>query len=185
MIRLFPISSRGTEVISVMAAGLFAYGCMPVVEEQVSDRPATVSEVAPLTVDGVAVTALSQEGVLRVDDFRGRVVLIDFWATWSAPSRHELPDLARLHKELEDEGFTVIGLCMDVGERDEVLQRVETFGLPYPVGRADETVMNAYGGVRVAPTKVLLDQEGRIRKTYEGVASIDQLRADIAPLLAR
>lgn len=159
---------------------------MPAPEPEAQDtRPSARPDgVAPRVGTGaVTVQALTQDGLIAMDDYHGRVVLLDFWATWSAPSRHELPQLARLHKELEQDGFSVIGLCLDTGNVEDVRRRVESFDLPYPVGMADEAVMKAYGGVRVAPTKILLDRQGRVGKTYPGMEPIESLRADIEALL--
>ncbi len=166
--------------------GLLTFGCMPVLESEEQDvRPAErPGEVAPRVAAGaVTVQALTEDGLIAINDYRGRVVLLDFWATWSAPSRHELPRLARLHEELEQDGFSVIGLCLDTGTMEDVRRRVEAFDLPYPVGWADEAVTKAYGGIRAVPTKILLDRQGRIGKTYPGVEPVESLRADIKALL--
>lgn len=166
--------------------GLLGFGCMPVLEPEEQDARPTERPggVAPRVATGaVTVQALTADGLIAMDEYRGRVVLLDFWATWSAPSRHELPQLARLHEELEQDGFSIIGLCLDKGAVEDVRRRVEAFDLPYPVGLADEAVMSAYGGVRAAPTKILLDRQGRIGKRYPGVEPVESLRADIKALL--
>jgi thiol-disulfide isomerase/thioredoxin len=182
MIALFHKTVRCALSVPVVLA-LFWAGCMPVVEQ--AARPVASPGARAAHWPDRTVPSLTDDGTLSLDDYRGQVVLIDFWATWSAPSRSELPQLARLHQGLAGEGFTLVGMCVDRGELDDIRRRVEALDVPYPVGWADEAVMNAYGGVRVAPTKVLLDRAGRIRETYEGVADPGRLRSDIVALLTK
>lgn len=176
-------------LIFIAAFSVFGSGCMPVVEQDPPPPPPVEpKEEAPpprLTPDGVTAPALRGEDAIALDDYRGRVVLVDFWATWSAPSLHERPQLAQLYREMRDRGVAVVGFCMDQGDPEELRLRVEALNVPYPVGHADDTLLSAFGGVRAAPTKVLLDRNGQIRHTYAGVENFDIIRNDINALLTK
>lgn len=124
-------------------------------------------------------------GEIRLSDLTGRVVLLDFWATWCLPCRAELPVLNSLQADFEDRGFTLVGLTVDRGEPDTVAQAVEKLGLTYPVGLAGTDIQQAYGGIRAVPTKFLLNRNGGILQDYIGVVPEAMLRADIEKALAR
>ena len=122
---------------------------------------------------------------IALSDYKGQVVLLDFWATWCPPCRYELPTLSRLQAELKDKGFTIIGMTVDEGDADQIAAAVKNLNPQYPTGRADEKVQAAYGGIRAIPTKFLLDRNGNIKQSYLGVVAEDKLKSDIEPLLAR
>jgi thiol-disulfide isomerase/thioredoxin len=121
---------------------------------------------------------------IALGDFKGKVVLLDFWATWCPPCRSEIPSLKKLHDELKDRGFSMVGMNVDQGSPQEVAEAVKRFEITYPLGLAGPEVQAAYGGIRAVPTKFLLDREGAIRKNYVGVVPEKDLRADIESLLA-
>ena len=107
---------------------------------------------------------------VELDDLRGKVVLVNAWATWCEPCVAELPELRKLHLELEDRGFTVIGLNADVErKRGEVVRMAEQHELPYPIWMDPESRAQVAFKLRGYPTSVLIDREGRIRWRREGV----------------
>ncbi|MBN1836214.1 MAG: TlpA family protein disulfide reductase [Spirochaetales bacterium] len=167
-------------ITSVMLMGLA--GCKP--PEGVAPTAESREEPLKASLD-VTMASLSEPGgELRLADYKGQVVLLDFWATWCPPCRAELPHLKRLHQDLNARGFTLIGMTVDRGSRDEVAEAVARFKINYPLGLADEAIQKRFGGIRAVPTKFLLDKKGAIRQSYVGYVSEAQLRNDIAPLLA-
>jgi thiol-disulfide isomerase/thioredoxin len=119
-------------------------------------------------------------------DFDGSVVLVNFWATWCAPCRAEMPMLAELHRELADTGFEVVGIALD--EVDQAREFAAELGIDYPilVGSTDVmTVVTLYGNRGgMLPYSVLLDRAGIVRWTYLGELKEDELRGEIEALLA-
>ena len=128
--------------------------------------------------------AVSGEQV-RLSELQGRVVLLDFWATWCEPCKVSLPFYARLHQELGAKGLSVIAASTDEGD-DEVRQYLKTTPLPYTVARDPGGQVAERLGVQLIPTSLLYDRSGRERFRKQGFTPDDEklLRAEIDKLLA-
>lgn len=115
---------------------------------------------------------------------RGRVVILDFWATWCAPCREEIPGLVELYERYGDAGFVVLGVAVD-DEDDAVEAYVEELGITYPVllenGRYE--LRDAYGPLVGFPTSFLITREGTICVRHVGIASKERHEAEIEALL--
>ena len=164
-----------------VALALCAVGCSQ--PEEVKRPPAKRPAGVPGAEFAIPVLG-TVGGDIQLKDHAGQVVLLDFWATWCLPCRKELPALNALYRDFEPRGFSLIGMTVDQGEQSKVADAVGKLAVGYPVGWADGSVQEAYGGIRVVPTKVLLDKNGAVVKRYEGVVSPEVLRADIEELLA-
>lgn len=119
------------------------------------------------------------------DSFRGRVTLINFWATWCAPCVKEIPDLVELSKELSDKNVKFIGVSVDRGIN--IAKEVETFAkkhkISYPVVLASEELNNAFGNINAIPTTFLVDEHGTIRQKIVGMRSKEAFFQAILELL--
>lgn len=120
---------------------------------------------------------------VRLDLLRGRVVLLDFWATWCGPCRRIMPELDRLHREYHDRGLTVLGLT------DERAERVRAHLVRAPVSYTIARDVDGTGrrfGVGAVPTLVVIDRGGRVRDLMIGVdgAALVRLRQTVERLLA-
>jgi cytochrome c biogenesis protein CcmG, thiol:disulfide interchange protein DsbE len=121
-------------------------------------------------------------GVWRMEEHRGQVVLVNFWATWCGPCREETPGLSRLARELGPEGLAVVGVSLDQGDRGKVRRFVEEFGVPYPVAFPG-AMSQVEQGLEGVPTTILVDREGRVAKTYVGAVREGDFREDVKVLL--
>ncbi len=121
---------------------------------------------------------------VRLSDYRGDVVLLDFWATWCGPCRMSIPHLIELQNEYADDGFTVLGVSLDRAGRDVVSRFVEKAGINYPVVMGTGAVQEAYGGIRSIPTAFLIDRDGYVVKMIQGYQPKNALVTAITPLLA-
>ncbi len=115
----------------------------------------------------------------RLSDHRGEVVLLNLWATWCPPCRHEIPDFMELQGELGAEGFTVVGVALDEGGWDDVGPFVDELGVTYPIAVDDGTVDQLYGPTATFPTSFLIDRQGNVRHYLPGMI----LRPDLEPLV--
>jgi cytochrome c biogenesis protein CcmG/thiol:disulfide interchange protein DsbE len=116
---------------------------------------------------------------------RGKVVLIDFWATWCAPCRESIPHLADLYKRHRENGFEVIGISVDKGDAEVVRRFSRSVDIPYPVLMASEEVTRNYG-VTALPTTFLIDPEGKIHGKMIGFNAkiAKELAAQVKELLS-
>ncbi len=121
--------------------------------------------------------------IIDSKQLRGKVVLINFWATWCPPCRKEIPYLKRLQTEFGDKGLVVLGISIDQGGGRVVKKFIKKSKINYPVMLANQSVLRQFGGVRGVPTSFLLDKTGRKYKSYLGYAAYQILRNDIAKLL--
>ena len=117
------------------------------------------------------------------DDFKGKVVVLDFWATWCPPCRAEIPSLIALQQKYGAQGLQVIGISVDEGGADVVKPFVKKMGINYPVVLADEKVQRDFGGLDAIPVGLIIDREGRIVQRHLGLTSQDDFEAEIKPLL--
>ena len=117
------------------------------------------------------------------DDFKGKVVILDFWATWCPPCRAEIPGLIDLQKTYGKQGLMVAGISVDQGGADVIKPFVEKFGMNYPVLVADDKVQQAFGGFDAIPVTLVIDRQGRIVKRHLGLTEKDEFEAEIKPLL--
>ncbi len=128
------------------------------------------------TLDGKEIT-LSQ--------LKGKVVLLDFWATWCGPCKESIPHLIQLYKDYRQNGFELVGMNVDRGDGEAVRRFVVSMDIPYPVVVAPEDVVRSYR-VTGIPATFLIDREGKIRERVAGFsgAIAKQLTAKVADLTA-
>jgi thiol-disulfide isomerase/thioredoxin len=129
------------------------------------------------------------EGSIKLADMKGKVVLLDFWATWCGPCKAGIPHLNELYSEHKDDGFEIVGISVDRGGRgktgiEEVRAFIQKTAMDYPLAMADAQTVSAYGGIRSIPTAFLIDREGRLRKRYVGMQQKSVFERDVKELLA-
>ncbi|GJM43833.1 MAG: hypothetical protein DHS20C21_06750 [Gemmatimonadota bacterium] len=129
------------------------------------------------------------EGSITLAEMKGKVVLLDFWATWCGPCKAGIPHLNELYAELKDDGFEIVGISVDRGGRgmtgvETVRDFLQKTAMNYPLAMADAQTVNAYGGIRSIPTAFLIDREGRLRKRYVGMQQKSVFERDVQELLA-
>jgi thiol-disulfide isomerase/thioredoxin len=115
---------------------------------------------------------------VRLSDYKGKVVLLEFWATWCPPCRASVPGLEKLHKAYKDKGLVLLAVSMDEGGWDEVQSYVKESGITYTVLKGTEDVATKYQ-VRSIPMMLVLNKEGKITKRYLGMGSDEDLEKDI------
>ena len=122
----------------------------------------------PLAPDFKLRTLDGQEIVLF--KLKGKVILLDFWATWCGPCRESIPHLIQLYNTYQKNGLEVIGMNVDRGDIDTIRHFVKSLDIPYPITITSQEVERAYG-VTGLPTTILVDKEGRIREKIAGYTS--------------
>jgi thiol-disulfide isomerase/thioredoxin len=119
---------------------------------------------------------------ISTDDFKGKVVLLNFWATWCPPCREEIPELISLQTQYKDR-LQIIGVSEDDDPPEKVAQFVQKAGMNYPVVMASEQITDAYGGVPALPTSFVIDPQGRVVQRHTGEYPIDTYIQEVRALL--
>jgi cytochrome c biogenesis protein CcmG/thiol:disulfide interchange protein DsbE len=107
---------------------------------------------------------------VHLADYRGKVVLLDFWATWCGPCKIEIPWFMEFEKQFKDQGFAVVGVSMDEDGWAAIKPYVQNMKMNYRVLLGNDAVSAAYGGLDSLPTTLLIDREGGIASTHVGVS---------------
>jgi cytochrome c biogenesis protein CcmG/thiol:disulfide interchange protein DsbE len=121
---------------------------------------------------------------LSPDALRGKVVLINFWATWCLPCRVEMPLLQRMAERHREAGLIVVGLSVDRGAEESVRTFLRERGVTYPVAVVGSDVERAFGGVRGYPTSILVDRDGVVRHVVIGPLAAASFEPAVRRLLA-
>ena len=125
-----------------------------------------------------------QGNTVRLSDFRGQVVLLNFWATWCSPCRTEVPILVAAYERYRGRGFTVLGV--DLGEpRERVQSFVNQYRITFPVVLDEDGRVGRVYPVRAIPVSLILDREGAVRKVWVGAMSEEAIEQVVEPLLGR
>lgn len=122
---------------------------------------------------------------VRLADYRGGPVILNFWGTWCPPCVREIPELVALQPRLEELGGTILGPAIDSGSPEKIESFLAEFGVNYPIviGSGAKAV-NDFGAIGY-PFTLLIDAEGVIRKRYLGPQTADGLLMDVREMLAR
>jgi cytochrome c biogenesis protein CcmG/thiol:disulfide interchange protein DsbE len=119
---------------------------------------------------------------IELSNYRGKVVILDFWATWCPPCKAEIPDFIKLYSKYKKDGFQMLGISVDQGGLDAVKPFMKEYGVNYPIMLATENVINEYGGIRGIPTTFVIDKEGRIVYKFVGYRPAPKFEALIERL---
>jgi thiol-disulfide isomerase/thioredoxin len=176
--RLFPLAAAGISL-------LIAAGC---------SKPATGSATAPAAAKvagslpkiGPAPSWRLQDLAgkpVSSEDLKGKVVVVDFWATWCPPCREEIPGYIELQKQYGPEGLVIVGISLDQQGPDIVKPFAAKYGINYPLVMGDEKVVAAFGGVEGIPTTFLIDRNGVIRDRKVGMEHKAEYEAKILKVL--
>jgi len=121
--------------------------------------------------------------VVSFDQFKGKVVVLDFWATWCAPCRSEIPGYVALQEKYAKAGLVMVGVSLD-REGPEVVKKFMTDQkINYQIVLGDEKIAEAFGGVEAIPTTFIIDRQGTIRYRKVGAMPAGEFEAVVTPFL--
>jgi cytochrome c biogenesis protein CcmG/thiol:disulfide interchange protein DsbE len=125
----------------------------------------------------------SQGATAQMADFEGKVVLVNFWATWCVPCKEEIPWFIEFERTFKDQGFAVIGISLDEKGFDVARPYMQKMGMNYRVLMGDARTAYKYGNVDSLPVTFLIDKQRRVAAIHFGLVSKKKIAAEIRKLL--
>jgi thiol-disulfide isomerase/thioredoxin len=120
---------------------------------------------------------------LRLSDYKGKVVLLNFWATWCAPCRAEMPDLVKWQREYRRRGLQIIGVTYPPEDPAEVRKLIKSININYPVALGEKQTKAIFDEGETIPISVVIDKSGVVREVIQGIIFPEEFEQKIKPLL--
>jgi len=143
----------------------------------VSARAQSSQAIASLTLHDL------QGRQFRLTDYKGKIVLLNFWAPWCQPCRTEIPDLIKKQREYRDQGLQIVGITYPPEKISEVRQFVRKFRMNYPVAIGSKATKTLFTPSETLPMTLVIDRDGAIRDVIEGIMYPDEFEQKVKPLL--
>jgi thiol-disulfide isomerase/thioredoxin len=121
--------------------------------------------------------------VIELSKLQGKVVLVNFWATWCPPCRAEIPDFIEVYNAYKSKGFEIVGIALDVEGWSKVTPYMEKTEINYPVVLGSTQVVQQYGGIEAIPTTFIVDKKGYVVGYRQGLLSKELLEQKLKSLL--
>jgi peroxiredoxin len=121
---------------------------------------------------------------VHLSDFRGKAVLLNFWATWCEPCKIEMPWIVDLQKQYASQGLQVVGVAMDDVGAAEISKFTRQMGVNYPVVIGKDETSDAYGGLPFLPTTFYIGRDGKIVDKVFGIKGRSEIEDDVKKALA-
>lgn len=149
------------------------------------ERPAAAAVKSPKDRKAAPEFALKDVNgtTVRLSDYRGKVVLLNFWATWCSPCKVEIPWFMEFEQKHKDRGLAVVGIAMDEEGWDVVRPFLAEMRVNYRTLKGDDMIAQLYGGVDSLPTTFLIDRQGKIAAAHIGLISKNIYQNEIQELL--
>jgi peroxiredoxin len=148
--------------------------------DQMTSAPSLKGQLAP------DFTLQSLDGkTVRLSDFRGKAVLLNFWATWCQPCKIEMPWFAEMQRQYASEGLQIIGIAMDEATPQDIGKFARDLGVNYPILVGKEEVGDAYGGVQFLPATFYIGRDGKVLDKVFGLRGRGEIESAIKRALAQ
>ena len=184
-------SNRLLSTFAVIALLAFT-ACQPrETAETAAAEPSAPATAAAQNLPGLPVIEPAPEWTLTDLDgnpvsssqFKGKVVVVDFWATWCPPCREEIPGYIALQEKYGKDDLVIVGVSLDRGGPAVVADFAKKFGINYPLVMGDNSIVDAFGGISAIPTTFLIDRDGNIRdRKIGGMKTADYEKRILAVL---
>lgn len=174
-----PYRTLSLTAASVLLLALCGTGCSSAPTVKAAMKPDSDRKPAP------DFTLKDSNGAsVKLSDYKGKVVVLDFWATWCGPCKIEIPWFVEFEQTYKDRGFAVLGVSMDEDGWDAVKPYIQERKVNYRVLLGNDQVGELYGGVNSLPTTFLIDRAGKIAKIHVGLeTNKDGFKDEIIKLL--
>ena len=165
-------------VVGIVVAGMIYTGATHSRRLKPLEEQAMQGDLRGKPAPDFELSALDGKKV-KLSDFRGKAVLVNFWATWCGPCKIEMPWLVDLQQRYSAKGLVVLGISVDEGSTDKIASYAKEMGVNYTVLRTTDTVSDLYGGIDGLPTTFYVNRNGIIIDQAAGLVSKDTIEDDI------
>ncbi|HSA95640.1 MAG TPA: TlpA disulfide reductase family protein [Acidobacteriota bacterium] len=148
------MNRSGYAAVAIAAALIFAAAAVACTPAQQASESTPAPEFTITDLQGKT---------LSLADYKGKVLVLNFWATWCPPCRREIPDFIEAYREFRDQGLEIIGVSVDETTAEALLDWTKRTGINYPIALATPEIERAYGPIQSIPTTFIIDRAGRIR----------------------
>jgi thiol-disulfide isomerase/thioredoxin len=131
---------------------------------------------------GFALKSLSNKTV-RLSEYNGKVVLLNFWATWCVPCKAEMPEMVRWQAQYKKQGLEIIGITYPPYKAENIRRLVKKLGVNYPIVFADRKIARAYSVGEILPITIVIDRQGNIIDRILGIMDTEEFEQKVKPLL--
>jgi cytochrome c biogenesis protein CcmG/thiol:disulfide interchange protein DsbE len=138
------------------------------IEKETTDKPVQQKEQEYPVAPDFALEDLDGN-IVKLSDYHGKVVILDFWATWCGPCRRGIPEFIELQSEYGEDKLVILGISVDQGDLSVVPKFAKQYGINYPILYANIDVQRKYGPIRSIPTAFVIDKEGKARDMAVGL----------------
>lgn len=168
-------------VVAVIISLMLVFG----IQKTRHNRPNSAGALQGKPAPDFSLASLDGKATLKLSDYKGKAVLLNFWATWCEPCKIEMPWFVQLESKYAAEGLQVVGVAMDDSGEREIAQFAKDMGVNYPVLIGKESVGDAYGGIIHLPTTFYIDRSGKIVQRVEGLDSRHDIEESIKQALSQ
>lgn len=169
-------------LLAIVVSLMLAFGL------HMSNRNADQSASSPDKMKGQPAPEFSltslDGGTVHLADFRGKAVLLNFWATWCEPCKIEMPWFIDLQNHYGSQGLQVIGIAMDDSSQQDIAKFAKDMGVNYPILVGKDAVSQAYGGIPFLPSTFYIGRDGKVVDKVFGLKSKSEIEDDIKKALA-
>ena len=142
-----------------------------------------VGDVRGVTAPNFELTTLDGQRI-KLSDYRGKAVLLNFWATWCSPCKVEMPWFVELQKKYGSDGLVILGVAMDDSDTPKIAQFASEMGVNYPVLLGTDKVSEEYGNVEFLPTSFYINRDGKIVGKGTGLLGRSEIEDNVRKALA-